>query len=209
MTHRRRTIVSCFMALMLGVMIIQTAGCYRGRPSEEPPIHLIQDMDQQPKYEPQERNPFFNDNRAMRSPVPGTVARGTLETDSGYFTGTDEQGNMLTVIPEPITMPMLKRGQERYNIYCSPCHSRVGDGKGVMVKRGYIPPPSFHADRLRTVNDGHLFDVILNGIRNMPSYRSQLAVRDSWAITAYVRALQHSQNARLSDIPKEKRDELK
>jgi hypothetical protein len=197
------------MALVLVVAITQTAGCYRGRPSEDPPIHLIQDMDQQPKYEPQERNPFFPDNRAMRLPIPGTVARGTLETDSGYFTGKDERGNLLTVIPEPITMPMLKRGQERYNIYCSPCHSRVGDGKGVMVKRGYIPPPTFHADRIRNVANGHIYDVIRNGIRNMPSYRAQIEIRDCWAITAYVRALQRSQNARLSDIPKEKRDELK
>jgi mono/diheme cytochrome c family protein len=106
-------------------------------------------------------------------------------------------------------MNNLKRGQERYNIYCSPCHSRVGDGRGIMINKGYLPPPSFHIDRIREMPDGQVYDVITNGVRNMPSYRHQVNPGDRWAIVTYVRALQKSRNATISDIPEEKLEELK
>jgi mono/diheme cytochrome c family protein len=106
-------------------------------------------------------------------------------------------------------MELLKRGQERFNIFCSPCHGRLGDGKGIVVERGYSPPPTFHSDRVRSFPDGHIFDVITNGIRNMPPYGPQIPASDRWAIVAYFRALQRSQNATVNDIPVELRDQVK
>ena len=106
-------------------------------------------------------------------------------------------------------MQLLKRGQERFNIYCAPCHGQTGDGQGIVVQRGYLPPPSYHQDRLRKMPDGYIFDVITNGVRNMPSYRHQVPVADRWAIVSYLRALQRSQNATINDIPPEMRETVK
>ena len=145
----------------------------------------------------------------MRTPVAGTVARGELRADVEYYTGKDEKGNLVKKSPVPLTMALLKRGQERYNIYCVPCHGGTGAGNGIVVKRGYLPPPSYHTDLLRGQPDGHFFDVMTNGIRNMASYKSQVPVADRWAIVAYIRALQKSQSAGLEDIPVEIRKDLK
>lgn len=189
-------------------ILVLTASCYRGKPKDKPPVHLIPDMDSQPRFDSQELNPFFEDNLAMRPPVDGTIAKGELVTDIELATGKDSRDRYIRQIPIPVTMPTLQRGQERYNIYCAPCHSKIGDGKGIMVNRGYIPPPSFHIDRLRDVENGYVYEVIRNGIRNMPSYAHQLSVEDCWAITGYFRALQRSQNADLEDVPQEKRQQL-
>jgi mono/diheme cytochrome c family protein len=145
----------------------------------------------------------------MRQPVDGTVARGYLREDTEYYEGKNAKGEFINNVPIEIDMNMLERGQERYNIYCSPCHSLVGDGRGILVKKGYLPPPSFHIDRIRAMPDGQIYDVITNGVRNMPSYRQQINPDDRWAIVGYMRALQRSQNAAKSDIPEEMRDELK
>jgi mono/diheme cytochrome c family protein len=179
------------------------SGCYRGRPSAKPPVHLNPNMDDQPKYEAMEASKFFENHAAMRVPVEGTVPRGWLRLDVEYYTGKTADGKLVKEIPVEVTLPMLQHGQERFNIYCSPCHGRAGDGKGIIVNRGYVPPPSFHQDRLRAVEDGHIFDVITNGIRNMPSYRHQIPVEDRWAIVAYFRALERSQNASADDVPPE------
>ena len=146
---------------------------------------------------------FFDNNATMRVPVEGTVPRGWLREDVEYYTGKTEDGELIDEIPVDITLPLLQRGHERFNIYCSPCHGAVGDGQGVIVKRGYVPPPSFHVERLRNIEDGHIFDVITNGLRNMPSYRHQIPVEDRWAIVAYFRALERSQNASAEDVPDE------
>jgi hypothetical protein len=183
-------------------------GCYRGRPSSKAPIHLNPNMDDQPKYEAQEEDDFFANDAAMRVPPPGTVARGELRADVVYYTGMTSDGKPVKKNPVKITMPLLERGRERFNIYCSPCHSRVGDGQGIVVKRGYVPPPTFHSDRLRNIEDGHIFDVITHGLRNMPSYAAQVPVSDRWAIIAYFRALQRSQDATEADIPVEMRDKV-
>jgi mono/diheme cytochrome c family protein len=106
-------------------------------------------------------------------------------------------------------MDLMQRGRERYNIFCSPCHDQTGSGQGIVIKKGFLPPPTFHQQRLREVEDGHLYEVIRNGIRNMPSYRHQISVADRWAIVAYVRAMQRSQNARLEDIPAQMRETIK
>ncbi len=190
-------------AFVVACLLIAIVGCNRGRPSEQPPVHLISNMDEQPKYKAQEAGEFFADGMAMRHPPEGTIARGQLYQDAAYFYGKDSQGKPLKKSPIPTTMELLKRGQNRYDIFCSPCHGRIGDGQGMVSKRGMLPPPSFHDERLRVVEDGHIFDVISHGKGNMAPYRSQLRIEDRWAIVDYLRALQFSHNASLDDIPPE------
>jgi mono/diheme cytochrome c family protein len=190
-------------------ILLLLAGCYRGEPSTRPPIHLNPNMNDQPKYKAQAPSQFFTDSSAMRLPVEGTVARGDLRADDAFYRGKNKDGTLLKKNPRPLTMELLYRGRERFNIYCSPCHDRSGSGQGIVVQKGFLPPPTFHQARLREVEDGHIFDVISHGLRNMPSYRHQIPVADRWAIVAYVRALQLSQNARLQDIPPEMRDKIK
>jgi mono/diheme cytochrome c family protein len=183
-------------------LLALVVGCTRNRPSDKTPIHLNQNMDDQEKYKAQAASPFFNDGKAMRNPVEGTVARGQLRENVVYYTGKDQNGKLVKESPVPLTMDLLKRGQERYDIYCSPCHGRIGDAQSMVVKRGWVPPPaSLHDDRLRDIEDGHIFDVITNGIRNMPAYKYQIPVEDRWAIVAYFRALQKSQNASADEVP--------
>jgi len=189
------------IATLLIILAVVISGCVRERPSDNPPIHINPNMDNQPKYRSQSESKFFADGSAMREPVAGTVARGELRDSIEYYTGKDEHGEFIDSLPPSVvvTTPLLKRGQVRYNIFCSPCHSRVGDGKGTVVARGYVPPPTFHSDRLRDVPNGHVFDVITNGLRNMPTYRYQIPVDDRWAIVTYFRELQRNQAARGED----------
>ncbi len=184
------------------------AGC-QGRPSENPPIHMNPNMDHQPKYKAQSESEFFENHSTMRMSVEGTVARGQLRGDDAYYTGRDAKGNVLETVPVSVTMNLLKRGQERYNIFCTPCHGETGNGKGIVGQKMPIPPTNLHEARLLPVGDGHLFDVMTNGIRNMQNYRSQISVADRWAIVSYVRALQKSQLATMDDVPQEKRKDLK
>ena len=201
----RRFIMLAIVAILLAAAL----GCTRGRPTENTPIHLNPNMDRQQKYLPQSESKFFVDGMTMRKPVAGTVARGELHEDNAYWRGRDDIDSVIAKIPIPVTMQLIERGQQRFNIYCSPCHGRTGDGRGIVVQRGLLPPPSFHDDRLRKVGDGHIFDVISNGIRNMPSYRAQIPVDDRWAIVSYFRALQRSQNASINDVPAEMRGAIK
>jgi mono/diheme cytochrome c family protein len=161
-----------------------------------------QDMHDQPRYEPLEGSAFFDDRRASRPPLPGTVARGQLREDEALHAGT-RAGALVAEIPLPLTRALLARGRERYDIYCSPCHDRVGYGAGMIVQRGYRKPPSFHDDRLRQVPAGYLYQAITNGFGVMPSYAAQIHERDRWAVVAYLRALQLSQYGQSSDIPPE------
>ena len=158
------------------------------------------DMHVQPYYRPLTTSDFFADGRSARQPVEGTVARGDLHEDTYFYTGKIN-GNLGDYMPFPVTEQVLARGRERYNIYCAPCHGRVGDGNGFVPSRGFRRPPSFHIDRLRKAPIGYLFDVDTNGFGVMPDYASQIAPRDRWAIAAYIRALQLSQNATAADIP--------
>jgi mono/diheme cytochrome c family protein len=166
-----------------------------------------QDMHDQPKYQPLERSTFFDDQRASRPLVPGTVARGHLQADRAFHQGTSGEG-MLQQLPIPVTHELLARGQERFDIYCSPCHDRTGRGFGMIVQRGFKRPPSLHDERLREVPVGYLFQVIGNGFGVMPSYAAQIPAADRWAIVGYIRALQLSQAASLSDVPAEERQKL-
>ena len=183
--------------------------CSQERPSTDPPIHLIPNMDDQPKYEAMEESGFFLDKSAMRMPLEGTVARGQLNKNTAYYEGKSLSGRLVKKMPVQLTQQLLERGQKRYNIYCTPCHGLTGAGQGIVIKKGFLPPPSFHIDRLREIEDGHIFDVISKGIRNMPSYSYQIPVADRWAIVAYSRALQRSQNATLKDIPEDIKKTLK
>ena len=194
---------------ILAVMLLLLAGCTRNRPSDDPPIHLNPNMDAQERYEAQGSSQYFEDGSAMRTPVEGTVARGWLADDIELMTGRNHQGELVSKNPLTVDMALLKRGQKRFNIYCAPCHSKVGDGRGIMIKKGYLPPPSFDDPRLLEMPEGHFFETITNGVRNMPSYKSQVPVRDRWAIVAYLRALQCAKTAKLEDIPAAMRDQVK
>ncbi|MBN2412523.1 cytochrome c [candidate division KSB1 bacterium] len=206
MIHNRILVKTIIIGILL---LVVTAGCFRGRPKRKPPVHLVPDMDLQQKYKTQGPGEFFPNGVAMRLPVAGTVARGSLSDNIAYTTGKDKNGVPVKDNPVEVTPTGLNRGGERYDIYCSPCHSRIGDGKGIMLSRGYVPPPDFHTEQYRKLPDGHLFDVISNGIRNMPSYAHQIPVEDRWLIVSYIRALQKSQNAGINDVPEENRNQLK
>ncbi len=166
-----------------------------------------QDMHDQPKYIPLRESTFFPDERSARPLVAGTVARGQLREDSLLYTGK-AGGADTTVFPFPVDERVLRRGQERFDIYCSPCHARTGEGDGMIVRRGYRHPPSLHDDRLRSVAVGHFFDVMTNGFGAMPDYAAQVAPEDRWAIAAYIRALQLSTHASLADVPAAERSRL-
>jgi mono/diheme cytochrome c family protein len=163
------------------------------------------DMQDQPKYKPQRASEFFADGRDGRPEVPGTVARGTLDEDSVYYTGKDAKGDDVDAFPLVVDKALIQRGQQRYDIYCSPCHGAIGNGLGMIVRRGFKQPPSYHIDRLRNAPVGHFFDVMTNGYGAMLNYAAQVQPRDRWAIAAYIRALQYSQNANINDLPAEAR----
>jgi len=166
-----------------------------------------QDMYQQPKYEPLQPSASFNDGRSARPLEPDAVARGQLRTNTIFYTGKSG-GNDVTALPMPLTMEVLKRGRERYDIYCAACHDRVGDGNGMIVQRGFRPPASFHIPRLRDAPIGHFYAVMTTGFGAMADVAAQVTPEDRWAIAAYVRALQLSQHASLADVPTEQRQKL-
>jgi mono/diheme cytochrome c family protein len=164
-------------------------------------------MHVQPRYDPLASSTFFDDGRSARPAIPGTVARGQLRLDDHLYTGK-VNGALVDTFPFPVTRPVLERGRERYNIYCSPCHDYLGTGHGMIVQRGFQPPPSYHNDRLRQAPVGHYFDVITNGFGAMRSYADRVPPEDRWAIIAYIRALQLSQHAPLEDVPEKERAQL-
>jgi mono/diheme cytochrome c family protein len=180
--------------ILVAIAVVALAGCR-------------QDMHNQPKYIPLRDSVLFANGSSARPLVEDTVARGTLQDDEPFFTG--KQGGVeVAELPIPLTKELLDRGEQRFNIYCSPCHDLAGTGQGMIVRRGYRQPPSYHIDRLRQAPIGHFFDVMTNGFGAMPDYRAQVAPRDRWAIAAYVRALQLSQHAMAAEIPAEDRQKL-
>ncbi len=182
-------------ALVLVFLASITAGCRR-------------DMFNQPYSKPLERSDFFKDNQmASRPLVQHTVARGHLDEDRVFYTGKIGT-NLVTAFPMPITREVLERGRERFDIYCSPCHGRTGEGNGMIVQRGFPPPPSYHIDRLRQAPVGHFFNVMTEGYGVMYSYAQRVSPADRWAIAAYIRALQLSQNTTVADVPAAQRAEL-
>lgn len=196
-----------------------------------------QDMHDGQKVEPLEASSVFADGRGSRDPLDGTIARGQLKLDTHLHAGKVSppapepvavssaaasasaapvappppvSAALVTadVFPFPVTESVLNRGEQRFNVFCAPCHSRLGDGNGMIVQRGYKAPSSFHVDRLRSEKPGYFFDAISNGFGVMPSYAAQIPVNDRWSIVAYIRALQLSQNASVSDVPPDHRKDL-
>lgn len=198
-----RCLTKLRQAWLFIICTILAAGCGR-------------DMADQPHKEPLEGSTFFADGKASRDLVPGTVARGYLKTDTAFYDGR-QNGQFVSDFPlspvakklglegndQQLMKKILERGQERYNIFCAPCHDRSGSGFGMVVQRGFPAPPSFHINRLRQVPIGHFYDVTTNGFGRMPDYASQIPTPDRWAIVAYVQALQLSQHAKMDDLPEQ------
>jgi mono/diheme cytochrome c family protein len=166
-----------------------------------------QDMHDQPRFKPYAQTDFFRDQLSARPLVPGTVAQGELREDELLYTGK-VNGADATEFPFQVTSAVVSRGRQRFDIYCSPCHGRLGDGEGMIPSRGFRHPPSFHTDKLRSAPVGHFVDVMTNGFGAMVDYAARVAPSDRWAIAAYIRALQLSQNVAVAEIPAEQRREL-
>lgn len=175
-------------------LVLCCAGCHR-------------DMRDQPRYEALEASSFFANGMASRPLVEGTIARGHLNEDEVFYTGK-EDGQLVLEVPLEINRELLERGEQRFNIYCSVCHDRTGNGDGMIVQRGFRKPPSLHLERLRNAPAGHFYDVMTHGFGAMPSFRIQVPPQDRWAIAAYIRVLQMSQQASLDDVPPEERAKL-
>lgn len=174
-------------AVAIVVMTIAVAGCR-------------QDMHDAPRHEPLEASTFFADGRGSRMLVANTVARGMLREDDHLYTGKID-GELTDIFPMPVTAEVMARGQERFNVFCSPCHGRTGQGDGMVVQRGFRAPSSYREARLRDAPAGYFFDVMTHGFGAMSDYFSQVSVTDRWAIAAYIRALQRSQQATVDDVP--------
>lgn len=174
-----------WLAVALGALLL--AGCA--------------DMKDQPRYEALEHSDFFADGSSARHPVEGTIARGTLRHDDAMYKGMDDEGNFVTTIPVAVDEARLERGRERYDIFCSPCHDQTGSGYGMIVRRGYKQPTSFHDARLKGMPHGYYYDVITNGFGDMSSYAAQVKPEDRWAIVAYIRALQLAHDTELASLP--------
>ena len=192
-------------AVALTAMVL--TGC-AGSTSRNSPVTIFPDMDRQGRYEPQAESPIFGDKRTSRRPVEGTVARGLLKQDNTFFTGV-ENNQWIGKNPVEINRELLAFGQRRFNTYCSPCHDRTGQGRGVVAQRAIWIPTNLHEDRVKAFNDGELFHVITNGRRSMPPYRYQITEQDRWAIVAYVRALQRTTSGTVDDVPAELRADLR
>ena len=180
------------IALCAGACFFFTGGC----------DYLKQDMANQPKNKALSPSPFFEDGRSERPLVENTVARGALANDA-LFVPKDSNN-----FPLPVDLKLLERGEERYKIFCTPCHGLQGDGNGMVAMRGMKRPPSYHQDRLRQAPNGYFYDNVTNGFGQMLGYSAQIPPRDRWAIIAYIRALQLSRNAKAADLPAELRDKL-
>lgn len=203
------------IAAALALVPLMLIASHRATPHEGAQPRLFTEMVHQPKYITQDLSPFFEDHRTVRPPVPGTVARGQLQEDDAVYLGkTGDQ--FIARMPIPASPALMKRGQERFNIYCSTCHGLVGKGDGMVAKRAdelaegtWTPPTDLTIEAVAKQLDGQLFNTITHGIRKMPAYGPLIPVEDRWAIVFYVRALQRSQNAKVEDVPADKRPALR
>lgn len=194
---------------ILFLSLLFLAGCFRGAKFEEPPIHLNPNMDNQQKYRSLEESYFFEDGSTMRTPIEGTIAKGQYNDNASFLTGKNKDGSYLVDNPIVLSAEVLDRGQDRFNIYCTPCHSQVGNGKGIVTQYDYpVIPSNLHDERIRTQPDGEMFNTIRYGLRSMPAYGYQLKTDDIWSIVHYVRALQKSQNATFEDLPKDEQEKV-
>jgi len=196
MMNMKRVIPSIGSMLLLGAAGLFLTGC-----------ELRQAMYDQPKLRPLQASEFFKNGMASQPLVDGTVPRGFLNDDAHLHDGV-VNGKVVDTFPFPITTEIVNRGQQRYNIFCAPCHDRAGTGNGMIVQRGFKQPPSYHIPRLQESSPGYFYSVIKNGFGVMSGYAPQIPVNDRWAIVAYVKALQLSQNAKIADVPESMRDQL-
>ena len=199
-----------YYALVFIVVAVVSLAGFRGCTSTRSPIELFDDMVRQPKYKAQGRSAFFADGRTDR-PIPAnTVARGDLQVDDHRYRGKKADGSFARGFPAalPVTHELMARGQQRYTIYCAPCHGAVGDGQGITKAYGMTATPTYHDDRLRQMAEGELFATITNGKNTMMPYADKLPADDRWAVIAYLRALQRSQDGRLDDVPAAARAQL-
>ena len=198
---RSRSLPAARCRLLAVFSLLLAAGC---------PLLLVgcrQQMAETGREKPLDQSAFFDDQRVARPLVPGTVARGQLKADTAFYTG--KAGDALVdQLPVPLTKALLDRGRDRFEIFCAPCHGRVGTGEGAVTKRGLRPPPSYHIQRLREAPVGHFFDVMTNGFGIMPDYAGQVPPADRWAIAAYIRALQVSQGIPVAELTPEERASL-
>lgn len=191
-------------AVILAVMALSAlSSACSNFTSRQPPVWVWFDMKKQDKYKPQAESPFFTDGRASRRPVEGAVSQENYRPDTAYSTGITEAGLYVARNPEAIDANLLKRGQERYNIYCAPCHDRTGSGKGIVPSKAVWVPGNLHDDRIMAFVDGEYYHVISNGRRSMPGYKNQISEQDRWAIVAYIRALQRAWKGSITDVPAE------
>jgi mono/diheme cytochrome c family protein len=203
------------VAVLLGVLPVLLIARSRLVKSPTPRLDIFSDMDFQPKYKTQAASGFFADGRTMRPPVPGAVRWGAWETDERLDRGKVD-GQFIKAFPMPPSRAMMDRGQQRFNIYCTPCHGWTGEGDGMTAQRAtqrrdatWVPPVSLTSKLVREEQVGEIFQTISNGIRKMPSYAAQITPQDRWAIILYIRALQRSQNATIHDVPEDKRWQLR
>lgn len=210
-------ITRTLLVALLGTLAL--AGC-RGGTSEEAPILSppkvveyfllpVTNMNDQPKGKSQSESSFWADGRTMRVPPANTIARDSLKADPARYRGLTADGKPVEQYPIELTAQLVQRGQERFDIFCAPCHDAAGTGKGLVPTRGWVPPPSIHEERIRQMVPGELFHIISDGVRTMPSYASQIAEDDRWAIVSYIQALQRAHHASLSDVPPESRNNLR
>jgi mono/diheme cytochrome c family protein len=199
-----------FIILLLTVAAVVSIAGFRGARFRQPPLEVFPDMKRQPKLRPQKPSAFFPDPRTSRLPVPGTVPTGALLEDTAVATGRiPGTTNWVAANPLPFTAELLARGRERYTIYCSPCHSAVGDGNGVITKYGLLRAGNYHDPRIVRMADGEIFNTITQGKNQMAAYASQVPVMDRWAIIAYLRALERTRLGRIEDVPAANRGNLK
>lgn len=206
-----------FTLSFLVVLTVSIMG-FRGMRSTQPPIEVFPDMDRQAKYKPQAPSKFFADGRADRPTPSGTVPYGRssaaadpafLRADDFHYAGKAADGSFARGFPIEVTEQMVRRGQDRYQIYCTPCHGALGDGNGITKSYGMVATPTYHDDRLRAMAEGEIFNTISHGKNTMSSYADKLSPDDRWAVVAYVRALQRAHHATIDDVPLEKRGDLK
>lgn len=206
-----------YYTLLFAVALTISIAGFRGMRSTQPPLVVFPDMDVQAKYKPQAASKFFADGRTDRPAPAGTVPRGRgiaadpdfLRADDAHYAGKAADGSFVKGFPIAVTETMIRRGQNRYEIYCAPCHGTNGDGQGITKAYGMVATPTYHDDRLRQMAEGELFNTITHGKNTMSPYADKLSPDERWAVIAYVRALQRAHNAKLDDVPLEKRGELK
>jgi mono/diheme cytochrome c family protein len=191
---RSRSLPAVFCLLLAACCLLLAVGCR-------------QQMAETGREKPLDHSAFFEDQRVARPLVPGTVAHGQLKADAAFYTGKSRDG-LVDQLPVPLTKELLARGRDRFEIFCTPCHGRVGTGEGAVTKRGMRLPPSYHIQRLREAPIGHFFDVITNGFGIMPEYAGQVPPVDRWAIAAYIRALQVSQGIPVAELTPDERAKL-